>query len=351
MAGASQMMISATDFFVAFYASRAKLSSDASIFSQRENGLSDELIMPPPVVAGYAPHPGGGINNQKMAIAAAFLDADENELLLVLPMITQMDQVNGGCEPQPFGSVFDERKIRAFAERHDIKILDEPGPMRYAGDYETYFWQMYGIFETELFIGRESRREKFLKDFFNSLEPLVTRLPALQVIRRSVFESPVETVAVQFRVELDWQKHCAENLPKMAGPEEQRFVPFQGIMEKVKNALPGTKRIFAICDEAALPVKPAYLRDFCFVNYQIYLVFKSDFLSRAQMAALKPVNLSLLDFEMAMAAEVFVGTSRSTFSNLAALQKHFANPNAPARHLIPTPGEADSLGIPKKSEL
>jgi len=64
------------------------------------------------------------------------------------------------------------------------------------------------------------------------------------------------------------------------------------------------------------------------------LVFKSDFLSRAQMAALKPVNLSLLDFEMAMAAEVFVGTSRSTFSNLAALQKLCANANAPARHFI-----------------
>ncbi len=296
--------------------------------------MSEALIVPPPPVAGYAPHPGGGINNQKMAIAAAFLAARENRLKLVLPMITQMDQVNGGCEPEPFGAVFDEGKIREFAERHEIEIINEPGQAGYAGKYETYFWQMYRIFETELFKGRETPTEAFLKNFFNSLEPLVTRLPELQVIRRSAFESPVATVAVQFRVERDWQKHCVENLPKMAGPEEERFVPFQRIMEKVKNALPGTKRIFAICDEAALPVQPAYLRDFCFSHYQIYLVFKSDFLSKAQMAALKPVNLSLLDFEMAMAAAVFVGTSRSTFSNLVALQKHCANANAPARHFI-----------------
>jgi hypothetical protein len=296
--------------------------------------LSEALIMPPPPVAGYAPHPGGGINNQKMAIAAACLDARENGLKLVLPMITQMDQMNGGCEPQPFGAVFDERKIREFAQRHEIEIIEEPEPAGYAGNYETYFWQMYRIFETELFQGRETPREAFLKDFFNSLEPLVTRLPALPVIRQNVFESPVETVAVQLRVERDWRKHCVENLPKMAGPEEETFVPFRRIMEKIKYSLPGTKRIFAMCDEAALPVSPQILRDFCFSQYQIYLVFKSDFLSRAQMAALKPVNLSLLDFEMAMAAEVFVGTSRSTFSNLVALQKHCANANAPVRHFI-----------------
>ncbi len=268
-----------------------------------------------------------------MTIAAAFLDALETGAPLVLPAITQMDQVNWNFEAIPFGVVFDEGKIRDFAGRHGIEILGEPAEV-YAGNYVDYFWRMYREIETGLFDDGNEVRDAFVVDLFNSLQPRVKELPAVEKIKQGAFGAAVETVAVQFRIERDWEAHCRENMPNITGPEEELFVPFARIMEKIKFSLPETKRIFAMCDEAALPVAPAALKDACWSHYRIYLVFKSDFLPRAEMARLKPVNLSLLDFEMALAAEVFVGTSRSTFSNLAGIQTYCASGKVPERHYI-----------------
>ena len=57
-------------------------------------------------------------------------------------------------------------------------------------------------------------------------------------------------------------------------------------------------------------------------DFDIELFWKSDFLSEQETRQLSLLDLSLFDFEMAITARMFVGTTRSTFSNMVALEKY-----------------------------
>jgi hypothetical protein len=49
--------------------------------------------------------------------------------------------------------------------------------------------------------------------------------------------------------------------------------------------------------------------------YDISLIFKSDLLKEFEIKKLDLLDLSLLDFAIAEAADIFIGNSRSTFSS------------------------------------
>lgn len=273
-------------------------------------------------VAGYAPHAGGGINNQKMAIIGAFLDARETGAPLALPSITEVNREARVYRTYSFGEIFDEDKIREFAERNDIKIVECFDSDRIMDNYEAYFWKAHRAFEEIEPYENSKIQDVFIKELVGSLRSTVMRRPAAKKALIGLQAGGSIAAVVQLRIELDWLAHCRHNLPKMVGPNEELYVSTQKIMDKIKLSLPEIRTVYFACDQAFLPHSVDVIKDTCWNFYGIYGVFKSDFLTSQELEDMKPIKLSLLDFEIAAEAKIFIGTSRSTFSNMVRLQQH-----------------------------
>jgi hypothetical protein len=65
----------------------------------------------------------------------------------------------------------------------------------------------------------------------------------------------------------------------------------------------------------------AEIRQVCQSRFGMRLYWKSDFMAAEQIAALNPLERSIIDFELCLRAHNFVGLTRSTFSNLVTFQK------------------------------
>ena len=110
---------------------------------------------------------------------------------------------------------------------------------------------------------------------------------------------------------------------------------FPEIVRKICNTAPvnGRPGIYVVCDEAALPVPKEGIRGAIRREFGIDLFWKSD-LTQDELAKLSLLDLSMLDFELCLAAESFVGLTRSTFSNMVALEKYSRTQVPVERHYV-----------------
>jgi len=223
---------------------------------------------------------------------------------------------------------------RDFAARHDIEILDSTPGGATESDWDYFHYGNNDIPRAALL--SELGPDSFACDFFRALVPaprlsdLAAHLAATTFGQRSI------RLALQLRVERDWEYHAAVRLPPtVTDSAEQNGLSFREIIAKVATTLPAeAASIYVICDEAALPVSKHDIRLAIQREFGIDLVWKSDLLDVAELDGLSLLDRSILDFEMAVAADVFVGLSRSTFSNMAALEK-YARTRAPVdRHYL-----------------
>jgi hypothetical protein len=288
-----------------------------------------------PEVLGYNSVGGGGINNQKMALIGLFATAREAGAALCLPDITLMDQVNHVYDHVPFQSIFNPAKFLAVAQRYGIPVAPYEREKMPQG-YDAYFWKTFSIFEDFSFSGHptDAGFNEFILDLLASFEPLVRQTYIFRKLKADVFEQAGIEMVAQFRIEADWERHCRENLDKHVPQPEDNFLPAVRIVEKILKTFPGTKRLFVICDEPALVMPKEVIRQEVFSRLGVEVFFKSDFLSGYVLDMLKPTQLSLLDFEIASSAKTFVGLSRSTFSNLTALQAYAVTRRPVAHHYI-----------------
>lgn len=271
-------------------------------------------------VIGYHPIGGGGISNQKMALLGLFLTAHERGSALCLPKICMLDQVRRRYDAFAFEEVFDLAAIMEFADRKKIQVVNENGIVLPHG-YDDYFWHAWRFFETKIDISQNGASEKFLFDFLRSLVSRISGSYMARCLRSDVFDRQNVSVSAQFRIELDWERHCRENLSVVHKAPEDMLISFDQIVGKIYKTLPGVSRIYVICDEPALPVDKQTIRNAVRREFNVDLIWKSDLLTRFDLDILTPLHLSLLDFEIAMNSEVFVGITRSTFSNMATLSK------------------------------
>ncbi len=70
-----------------------------------------------------------------------------------------------------------------------------------------------------------------------------------------------------------------------------------------------------------MPATKQEIRTFSRDRFGIDLLWKSDFLTAEQLGRLNPLDLSLMDFEIAKRCRRFVGLTQSTFSNVLCLEK------------------------------
>lgn len=144
----------------------------------------------------------------------------------------------------------------------------------------------------------------------------------LRVLRHRAFASNGIGAGLQLRIGTDWDVHVRTTLRPTIGEDEDYAPGFERILEKTAATLVDARRsIYVVCDERYLPVAKDRIRDLARTRFGLHLFWKSDLLPPSSLATLPALTQSLLDFEMAVSAPVFVGLSRSSFSNLAAFER------------------------------
>lgn len=273
-------------------------------------------------VLGYNPMQGNGINNQKIALIGLFLAAYETGASVVLPKLTLMDQTNNIYRPIPFGSIFEEARLRVFAKKWSISLTDAVPTEVLDGAH--YFWKCMHYFESDTLPPPDLRTHTFILDFIASLRPHIRRSAALEILKDLVFKKHKIELAAQFRIERDWERHCRESLSiHLRGPEDY-WQTYEQIVSKILRTMPEIRSIFVICDEPACPIPKETMRDICRRNFDVELFWKSDFQNTFDDFQFSSVEYSLIDFEIGLAAKLFVGITRSTFSSMISIEKHCA---------------------------
>jgi len=263
----------------------------------------------------------GGLNNQKLALLGLFLKASqEGSRPIVLPNLLLFDQITFNHVPVPLDSALQIAPLREFAARHGIEILDvSPQGDRGAWDY----FHLGNNYIPRAALLNELTAEGFTCDFLRSLVPISQSSALLQRVAEATYREKGIRLAAQLRIERDWPQHTAERLKPVVGDAEDNAPSFSDIIAKICKTLPDNAfQIYVVCDEAALPVPKDEIRNEIKQKFGIDLFWKSDFLTNDELAGLSLLELSMLDFEMSVDAELFVGLSRSTFSNMVALEKY-----------------------------
>jgi len=281
---------------------------------------------------GYA-YNGGGLNNQKLALFGLFKNARDTGRKLVLPYISIVDQIAGSHRPIALDAVFEVDAVTSFARRYEIAIADEDASSREPGGWDYFRAGAQGKRSFSRG-GTNGPGDQFTIDFFRCLVPRARNSYLLRKLASDVFEQAGVSVMAQFRVETDWEKYSDRNLAGKVDAREDYLLTPQAIVAKILATLPGTKTIYVACDEHALTVPKASIRQVCREQFGVDLLWKSDFFGTFELSALNFLDLSLIDFEMALRAPVFVGISRSTFSNNATFEKYCLSGSDVSTHYI-----------------
>lgn len=146
-------------------------------------------------------------------------------------------------------------------------------------------------------------------------------------------------LAVQLRIENGWKKYLKSRMEKRGGEDiligEEKTVDADRIFSKIAatSELSKFKKILACCDEADLDESKIYLKKLA-SKYDLDLIFKSDFSDKIIIPESR-FQQSLIDFEVVMSLDAYVGLTRSTFSNnLCTLKSLEENKWQPANHFI-----------------
>lgn len=281
------------------------------------------------IVCGYSAHGGGGITNQKMAFIGALLGSFETGKSLIIPNFTEMDQVRNIYKPYDFEYLFDIDVFNEFTKRWGIKIYRGTN---YSFDhtYEDCFWKTFNVFNEGMFDGKHKERDSFVSDAIRSIVPKIINSSVFNIIKL-FFGSLKELSVSQFRIEKDWINHSLY-LKDTYDTDDDIYLDYNGILQKIKDKIFDIKNLYVVCDEKALTKDKIEIKKDAFKVYGINLIFKSDLISEFDFNSLTPLQLSIIDFEISLLANTFIGNSHSTFSNMVTLNTFLRNGVQPKTH-------------------
>ena len=266
----------------------------------------------------------GGITNQKLALFGLFCEAAMAGKPLVLPNIYVLNQNSNAMELRPFREVFDEQKILAFGKKFGICISCED-PRDLGGNGWNFFVSGAGFKRNVVFQKDSEIATEFAQEFFLELCALTTTSLTLGGLLRRIFYDYKVDAVLQLRIEKDWKEYVKNFLFEKYKDTEDLTVSTEEILTKVKNTLPQVKNVFIICDEPGLQISKKALKHLASSQFGIEFIFKSDILAPFELKKFDPLDMSLLDFDIACAAEIFIGNTRSTFSCMVPLQNSCSN--------------------------
>lgn len=269
---------------------------------------------PAPGVLEYL-YNNGGLNNQRMALLGLLLTALRDGAPIRLPYFHLKDQRTDRERVTAIGNVFELDRIHHFAAVHSLRIIDgAPGGGELGWNYFTAFPALALASS-----GRASFR--LALDGAACLRPRLASHPEVLRLKEVLFGPLGFDMVVQLRIEADWQHHFETRVRPVHGEGGDSNAGFARIIAKVKRTFPDLRRVLATADEASMPGAKDAIRDHCRRHFGIELFWKTDFLPRPFLAQLTPLDRSIVDFELSVASPRFVGTTLSTFANMAAFQR------------------------------
>jgi len=298
---------------------------------------TDCAVQIEPSALGYS-HFEVGLNNQKLALFGLLMLARDKRLPVVLPEFSVFNPALGVHGRTPLDSVFPVEGVYRVARAWGIGILTAP-PIGTTGA-----WDCFVAGSTR--VSAEGARglaslDDVAGQFFRNLAPRLAGSDTLRKLSTAVFADQAIRLVVQLRIEKDWARYSADTLAQSVHPSEEYHPSFLQIMQKIRNTLGHeADAAYVVCDEADLPVSKDEIREAVMATCGIRLVWKSDVLAEAELAAFTSLDRSILDFEMAVSAPVFTGLSRSTFSNMVSFEVLCRTRKPAPRHYIYNlPGE------------
>jgi hypothetical protein len=280
-----------------------------------------------PDALGYI-YNNGGLNNQKLTLLGLFKAAKDQRRPVRLPDFFLHDQAAvvadreahaRGLNPRreerriAFDQIYDPEPLRAFARAQGIELIEG------AADGEVGGWTYFNM-GTEALIEPGPFGTPFTRGFFAALIARMRDTAAYRDITIELARRGIGMV-LQCRIEKDWLAHTGVAGPMP--PQSADQVPgLMDILTKVQNTLSADARpgIYLVSDENGLPVPKETIRRAIGDRFGVNVYWKSDFVPDI-LTQHKSFLLSMLDFELAVAAQVFVGTTQSTFSNVAAYER------------------------------
>lgn len=266
---------------------------------------------------------GAGLNNQRLVLVGLAARAIEDGDLVLLPPVTKdFLPVTAGSKACsiPLAQVFDTVATEKVLESFQLlaQDLDLDGRVSVEHSYHELF--RYGGHALNAHVaGRIPVSESFVLQLLHA----TAAAPPLQLQAQRVVEwLGAGALALQLRVEADWRRHIAAHT-EMRGditlPGEELTTDPRRILAKLRATpeLDAYSSIFVCCDEEDLVEPKEDLRSAA-RRLGLKLVFKDDLPIAPQTSRLRQ---SAVDFLVAAAMPVFVGTTRSTFSNQNALYR------------------------------
>ena len=274
----------------------------------------------------------GGLNNQKLALLGLFLRACSSGQPLALPSFYNLDHAGGARDVVPFGTVYDRDRFVSMLETFGVEVVAaDPAP-------GSRGWEFFGLGAEHIALEVAAHRigpDSPTCVFFRSLVPVLRNDPRTAPLRYWLRAREPESTVVQMRIETDWQLFSAITLKPTVGSTEDYLPHFGEIIAKVVNTFGfDLGEVYVVCDEASLPVPREEIRRVSREVFGVSLRWKSDLLLPHFLEGLSVIERSILDFDMALSADRFVGLTRSTFSNLATFERYCMTGAPVRRHYI-----------------
>jgi tetratricopeptide (TPR) repeat protein len=271
---------------------------------------------------GYS-HNSGGLNNQKFALLGLITDAYEKKRPILLPKMIIKDHVADTYTPVSIGEVFDLAPLFDLLKKYRITVI-EGNADDFPSDISWPYFSKGATKCAQCVKGeiKDSVLAGLVADYFRCLTPVVKNSYIMKNLIEEVFTRNGIEVVAQFRIESDWLKHCEYNLQHTLTDPEDYNLTYDQIVAKIVRTLPTVKKILVLCDEAAVSIPKSQMADVCRTRFGVELFWKSDFLTRFELTKLNNLELSMIDFELALCSKHYVGMTRSTFSNTVTSTKY-----------------------------
>lgn len=257
-----------------------------------------------------------GLNNQKFALLGLCLLAKAGEGRVLLPKyIVDLNSSDVNASKYiAFDAVFDHQDFKEFLKRWDLFGDDQSRDELLILPWKKCFSRGANALRR---IRDKNNRDVFVCDFFKSLK-------ANNEIKKKASEflsfTGDDVLGLQLRIEKDWHVHIDRKLYK--GEVGFRHYTLQDILTKiVNNKIIGCryKKILACCDIRSLELPPQELKFIAKEQFGIDLFFReidtNSFFNSGN------IKNAMLDFEICLNLESYVGLSHSTFSNLLCVTK------------------------------